>query len=240
MERLRDSRPTSDPDLAKASELIAGIPPIEPTNAFAARLRARIDASPIAPVGLWTRAVLGGCVVAGVALAAVGARHLRSKSPEVPRPAATTRATPVAAPSVVVRPIAEAPAFVPMATTSPRGVSAPSAAAPTASKPAHAPKHREASAGGFDLDAPDAQLVVSAVQALRQENKPAQAEVLLAEYLHRHPTGALEEEALALRIEAGARQSDPRAADYATAYLQAFPSGRYAEAARRAKARFGK
>jgi hypothetical protein len=69
--------------------------------------------------------------------------------------------------------------------------------------------------------------VAAAIQALRNENDPARARLLLARYMKNNPRGALAEEALALSIEAAVKMHDPRAQALARAYLQAYPKGRH-------------
>src|SRR5262249_62005404 len=70
-------------------------------------------------------------------------------------------------------------------------------------------------------------LMMAAVQALRREHDPVRAGALLDDYLRRFEHGALEEEALALAIEAAAARDDDRAADLAARYLSRYPHGRF-------------
>jgi len=83
----------------------------------------------------------------------------------------------------------------------------------------------------------DPSLVVSAIQALRQDHDPARAGRLLADYLRTHPRGALAEEAIALSIEAADARHSPAAATFAQRYLKEYPHGRFRSAAERALAR---
>jgi hypothetical protein len=74
---------------------------------------------------------------------------------------------------------------------------------------------------------PGAELMVEAMEA-RRAGKMARAERLLAEYRHRYPNGVLQEEALALSLEAAALRGDTdSAADLAQEYLRRFPAGRF-------------
>jgi hypothetical protein len=74
---------------------------------------------------------------------------------------------------------------------------------------------------------PGAELVVEAMEA-RRAGKMARAERLLAEYRHRYPNGVLQEEALALSLEAAALRGDTdSAAELAQEYLRRFPAGRF-------------
>jgi hypothetical protein len=79
-------------------------------------------------------------------------------------------------------------------------------------------------------------MVATAMRALRRDHDPARAARLLDDYLVRWPDGALVEEALALGIEAARARGDARESTLAAEYLRRFPSGRFADAARRALA----
>ena len=57
---------------------------------------------------------------------------------------------------------------------------------------------------GRDREEQETQAVVAGMRALRLDHDPVRARGLLAQYLERHPNGALAEEALALTIEAAA------------------------------------
>jgi hypothetical protein len=83
----------------------------------------------------------------------------------------------------------------------------------------------------------DPTLVVSAIQALRQDQNPDRAAHLLAAYLHTHPRGALAEEAVALSIEAADARKSPAAVSFARRYLQDYPHGRFRPVAERVLAR---
>jgi hypothetical protein len=83
----------------------------------------------------------------------------------------------------------------------------------------------------------DPALVVSAIQALRQDDDAERAGRLLAAYLRTHPRGALAEEAVALSIEAADARHSPAAATFADRYLKEYPRGRFRSAAERVLAR---
>ncbi len=83
----------------------------------------------------------------------------------------------------------------------------------------------------------DPSLVVSAIQALRQDQDPARASRLLAAYLRTYPRGALVEEAIALSFEAADARKSPTAATFAQRYLRDYPQGRFRVAAERLLAR---
>jgi hypothetical protein len=83
----------------------------------------------------------------------------------------------------------------------------------------------------------DPALVVSAIQALRQDHDPERAGRLLAAYLRTHPRGALAEEAVALSIEAADGRHNPAATTFAERYLKEYPHGRFRAVAERVLAR---
>lgn len=71
----------------------------------------------------------------------------------------------------------------------------------------------------------------AAATALRRDRDPERALQLL-EGMGTNGSGALEEETLALRVEAAARAGDPRTPHLVRTYLSRFPTGRYAERVR--------
>ena len=83
----------------------------------------------------------------------------------------------------------------------------------------------------------DPSLVVSAIQALRQDHDPGRASRLLAAYLRTYPRGALVEEAVALSFEAADARKSPAASAFAQRYLRDYPQGRFRIAAERLLAR---
>jgi hypothetical protein len=83
----------------------------------------------------------------------------------------------------------------------------------------------------------DPSLVVSALQALRQDHDPQRAGRLLGSYLRTYPRGALAEEAAALSIEAADARHSPSATTFAERYLKEYPHGRFRPAAERVLAR---
>jgi hypothetical protein len=75
--------------------------------------------------------------------------------------------------------------------------------------------------------------MLEAMQA-RKAGDMARAASLLAEYRSKYPDGDLQEEALALSIEAAAARHDGSAQSFAAQYLKRFPNGRFREQAERA------
>jgi hypothetical protein len=100
---------------------------------------------------------------------------------------------------------------------------------PTAAAPAST--HEPSTAGALPAG-PGAELLIEAMEA-RREGSMTRAARLLAEYRDRYPNGALQEEALALSLEAAAVRGDSDAAyDFAQEYLRRFPGGRFRERVR--------
>jgi hypothetical protein len=158
----------------------------------------------------------GVLLVTGAATAAVFGVRWRTQ----PAPVVVALA-PAPAPHHVARPL-RAPIAEPAA-----------APAPPAPEIAPAPPVRHAHV----MRSEDPSLVVSAIQALRQDRDPARASRLLAAYLKTYPRGALVEEAIALSFEAADARKSPAAAAFAQRYLRDYPQGRFRVAAERLLAR---
>ncbi len=138
--------------------------------------------------------------------------------PETVAPAASATAPePIAAPST--------------APPAPRGPKTAPALPPSATAPDPLPADppREVSQG--------AALVLEAMRALRKEHDPARATKKLAEYRAHHAGGALDEEALALAIEASGATNDGNTKKLAADYVARYPAGRYAKTAEAVLAR---
>ncbi|MES1205642.1 MAG: hypothetical protein ABUS79_06860 [Pseudomonadota bacterium] len=73
----------------------------------------------------------------------------------------------------------------------------------------------------------DSEIVFDAMRVLRQEQRPTRAAEMLDDYLRRHPSGVLAEEALALSVEAALARRDPRTRELIDRYLTRFPSGHF-------------
>jgi hypothetical protein len=249
---------------ARAAALLAAMPHGDPPEGAKQRVRRALHTRPagrawaprLAPILVATLLFLSLTAVAATVGRGVITRWLHG-SPPPPAPAVTPApvvapapppAAPVAEPAPVA--VAPAPAAVEAAPAAPRR---PAPAARSATQPPEAPvpaqaASQPAAAAAVSAPAsqpaaaplpPDAALVLGAMRALRHQRDPAAAGRLLDRYLALHPDGPLAEEALGLAIEAAATRKDPAAATYANGYLRRFPDGRFAEAARRARARFG-
>jgi hypothetical protein len=168
-----------------------------------------------------------GVAVATTAVAAIGGRwiagaHARGGAPAGVAPAGRTpHARGTAARRIAARD--EAPAFAtstlePATSAEPAGGRIHSLPARKAERPA--PAARPA--------------VLDALIALRRDHAGARAASLLDRYLAVNRHGALREEALALAIEAADAERDPpRARLFAGAYVNEYPTGRFAPFARR-------
>lgn len=77
-------------------------------------------------------------------------------------------------------------------------------------------------------------LLHQAAEALRSSEDPKKAARLLREYDQERRSGALDEEALALGIEAALANDDPKAKKLARRYLARYPEGRFRRLALRA------
>ena len=162
----------------------------------------------------------GVLLMAGAATAAVFGLHFKLS--------ATPPAAIVSTPAPAVRHVARRAELAPIAELeAPAEPEAPAELAPPAP-----PVHR-----AHTLKSEDPSLVVSAIQALRQDRDPERAGRLLAAYLRTHPRGALAEEAAALSIEAADARHSPAAATFADRYLKEYPRGRFRSTAERVLAR---
>lgn len=129
--------------------------------------------------------------------------------------------------------------------TAPETIAAPSAAPPAPRGPKTAPAlppSATAAPAPLPADPPrevsqGAALVLEAMRALRKEHDPARATKKLAEYRAHHAGGALDEEALALAIEASGATNDGNTKKLAADYVARYPAGRYAKSAEAVLAR---
>lgn len=148
-------------------------------------------------------------------------------APESPQVAPTV--VPAVAPAVPAAPpaIARTKPVVHAGTSAPGIVTPAPMAALSASASASA-ERPEPPQGG--------ELVMGAMRALRRENDAAKASRLLGDYRRTYATGPLDEEALALAIEAGLRLGDGSARAHARTYLDRYPRGRFTATAESALA----
>jgi hypothetical protein len=229
MDRLRDAPPS------EAQRLVSAMEPIDVTPALAAGIRRRLDAPSRRRTNLRVLrlAIVVAVLLASAFAAAAAAHHVLHRAQ--PEPQTEPRKVEVAA----VEQVVAQPVIVATTITTVEPVAATDTlSAPVATAKHVAPPKPAKASDEIDPEAPDAFLVIAAIQTLRHDGNATKADSLLVRYLQLHPNGALAEEALALRIEALAHDDDARAATIASRYLEQFPRGRYAEAARRARVRF--
>jgi hypothetical protein len=167
----------------------------------------------------------GILLVAGAATAAAFGVHWRARPAPPPVVLALAPATHHVA-RALPAPVAEAPA-----------PPEPEIVAPPPAHHAHAVRSEIRAQVRSQVRSEDPSLVVSAIQALRQDHDPARASRLLADYLRTYPHGALVEEAIALSFEAADARKSPAAASFAERYLRDYPQGRFSAAAERVLAR---
>ena len=127
----------------------------------------------------------------------------------------------------------------PVVATAPAESSSPDVAPPQAAPGGRgapvAPQHIRHAAPERDREEQETQAVVAGMRALRLDHDPVRARGLLAQYLDRHPNGALAEEALALTIEAAVAHHDADAAALGARYLRRYPTGPFRALALRAQ-----
>jgi hypothetical protein len=107
--------------------------------------------------------------------------------------------------------------------------------APPVESPPVTPKPAPAKTRAADPVEASAALMVDAMRARRAGNF-ARVRDLSSEYRLKYPSGGLQEEALALSIEAAAALGDAEAYRLAALYLQRYPQGRFRGQAQRALA----
>jgi hypothetical protein len=226
MERLVDSKETQ----AEAREVLTLARPAAVTRARMQRVRWSLDqrarANPLSSLPLLAAAAF--LLLGAGALAALGSGLLTNRTENgVMTPAAVAPAKPkVLAPRAAD---AEKPASPGVERAVEPQDPALDGAPPSPHKERPLSPARPSSAV---LNA-DVERVHNAAAALRREGDPAKAAKLL-ESINSQKSGPLAEEALALRIEAAMSQRDPRAREFATAYLGRYPTGRYVAVAREA------
>ena len=241
MKPLPEQFDVADPNERYATSLLQHVQPLEPSAARKRRVWLALERS--ASKRPRTRAsgpVIAGLVLCGATAASATMPRVwkRFQAPSVdvavivdsPSHAPVHRAPP-AAPKV---PIAQPESPAPEEATTPVApapvVRAPSEPTVGARKPALA-KPRAAATPPADPPA-SAALMVQAMRERRAGNL-ARARELATEYRTRYPRGELQEEALALSIEASAALGDDEAKRLSAMYLQHYPRGRFRAQAQR-------
>jgi hypothetical protein len=268
MERLRQQVSSSDPALANAARRLSRVPPLEPSLRLKHRVRASLALRRRRGTKRLLRLALIGATVFGfgaIGFAAVDRGWIRAlvfepapppapHARSLPRAPSSPKAEEPAAPSLLARIQESTSVHAPIEPEKPQQkravralVAEDPAPLPQARGPLKAPPP-EAAANAAPLTAQEriapvvpergSELVLEALRALRQDGDPKRARARLDEYLAAHPSGALVEEASALEIEAAAAEDDPQTVDLARRYLDRYPTGRFRDAALRARERF--
>ena len=230
MQPLRERASPNSPLEARAIELLRAVERFQPPPGCKSRVRAKLlERKVTRSVRVLSLApVLALVLLAAGASATLGRDWIAARYRAVAEPA--VRMDPSAAPAVRLK------TSVPQTrvmTDIGQSARPESESAPVPSVPLRSDTPR-ASGQRSEQD----RLVFDAMRALRREGQPERASMLLDDYLQRHPTGSLAEEALALSIEAASARGDARARELAERYLARYPTGRFRRAAERARARF--
>ncbi len=229
---MKPLRETHDPSIADehaAAELLSKLAPFEANAALRRQVRLALDAergTRRAPYFRPVLVVLSLCAATAAAAKVGGIWHESAE----PAPAPNATAVHVAASAPLT------PAAAPTAMRQPEASSRPLPSTPRSSstgEPARtSPRNSAASAASAETG-PGARLMIEAMQARRAGNLARAAE-LVAEYRRQYPSGALQEEALAVSMEAANASGDQRTAgELARQYLAQYPGGRFSGQARR-------
>jgi hypothetical protein len=238
VKRLPDEFEVTDPNEVYAAALLKQVPPLEPSAMRKRRVWMALERSATKR----SRARVSGPVVAALVLCGATAAsatmpHLWKRWQRGPVEGAavatvtseSTRIARRAASSLPIAPPALSEPALPT-TTLPQPVLPPIEPAPAARKQTPA-KARVAVAEPADPPA-SAALMVEAMRE-RRAGHLARARELSSEYRLKYPGGALQEEALALSIEAAAALGDDEARRLSALYLQHYPQGRFRAQAQR-------
>jgi len=243
--RLTDMQDLRDPDEAEAARLLRSLPPAAANELAERRVYAKICAEPsrrprLVPVAVLVTALLVSTTILSATLARrwlAGSQQKSSGTAALSLPAAqpkhpTTRREqepsaadqlPSAAQVNPRRDRAREPTREPLTGKRQAVASNDMRSSVEGSAVASAPPPPE-----------EAALVMAALRSLRREHDPSQAGVLAQSYLTRFPEGVLNEEALAIGIEAAVARHDAAVATaLANRYLARFPAGRFVSLARK-------
>lgn len=255
MKRLRDDASSPDPHVAESARALGALRPRKPDAAAFRRVEKALRNSPPSPHPWHAAGGVGiGVGVGAVAVAvlltwwylhrarAVAPPDIRTPSsrsqtevvPAAPPREAPQTETPTAPPTIGVVAVVSGNPPPPPAKKHAHKFAEPVASAPlppplaALDPPASFAAPDPVEAVRTAKQAPiEAELVMTAANALRRDHEAARATLLLNYYLAHYPHGALVEEALVFAIEAARDQHDGRAGALAEHYLAAFPQGRY-------------
>jgi hypothetical protein len=214
--RLPEQFDPTDPNDAYAAALFATVTPLEPSPWRKRRVWFALQERPARrPLGRTGGVVVAGLLLCGATAAGATMSHFWTS---------WHRSTEIAA----VTPVT-APDPPPPARPAPAEPMVPQVGSPPA-----VPKPAPAKARATEGEA-SAALMVEAMRARRAGNF-ARARELASEYRLKYPNSALNEEALALSIEAAVALGEGDAYRLAALYLQRYPHGRFRGQAQRALA----
>jgi TolA-binding protein len=226
---LREQTDAADATERAAASLLANVSPLEPSTSRMRRVRVRIaEGSRFRIMPLLRTAAIGAVLLAGVTASAMAGRAIfaGSKQDDAQTVSPVNVPSPLAPKARVVAP-PKAPEIV--EPTAPEAESVPDVVDANGSTAANRSTRNVAPAASN----PGAKLMMQAMKA-RRDGDTARAAELLKEYRRKYPAGTLQEEALALSIEAAATRGDAaNASRLARQYLDRYPQGRFKEQAQR-------
>ncbi len=243
-QRLTETQDFRDTDEAEAARLLRSLPPAAPNELAERRVYAKVCAEPtrrprLAPVAVLITALLVSTTILSATLARrwlAGSEEKSSRTAALSLPAAQPK-----------HPIARREQEPSAADQSPSAAQV-STRRDRAREPLTGKRQAVASndmRGAVDESAPrkvapappppeEAALVMAALRSLRREHNPSQAGALAQSYLTRFPDGVLNEEALAIGVEAAVARHDAAVATtLADRYLVRYPAGRFVSLARK-------
>ena len=230
MKRLPEPFDVADPNEPYAAALLKHVQPLEPSATRKRRVWAALERSPMKRPRMRVSApVVAGLVLCGATAASATMPHLWKRLQRAPVEVTAVATEPTRAARRTPPPAPMAPALVSEATL-PAPALLPIEPAPVARRPTPSKSHAPA-AESADPPA-SAALMVEAMRERRAGNL-ARARDLSSEYRLKYPGGALQEEALALSIEAAAALGDDEARRLSALYLQRYPHGRFRAQAQR-------
>lgn len=255
MTRLIDELDPNDPEQAHAALLLQAGGPLPESEVSRQRVLRALERRHSRAPGRRLRPTLAAAVLlglAGTAGAAFGiarwvspSEEVAGKTPDRASPADATKSASAPKPrnestpdrlsdagkqatefsaAEKARPASEASELDRDGVEFPHGTSSPKSSAP----------QKRSAAKEVEPTAKDTLLLHQVVKALRSSNDPEKAARLLREYEGARPSGALEEEVLALKIETALANQDPKAQELARRYLARYPRGRFRRLATKA------
>ena len=215
MRRLPEQFDPTDPNEAFGAALLAKVPRLEPSLMSKRRVWVALHRRPVRrPLGRRSGLIAVALVLCGATAASATISRLWTN---------WQRSSTVVAAAPATLPEPHAPA---MRAPAPH-------VAPQVESPPALPKPAVPKARATDPVEQSAALMVEAMRA-RRAGHFARVRELSSEYRLKYPSGGLNEEALALSIEAAAALGDAEASRLAALYLQRYPSGRFRAQAQRA------